>query len=458
MTPFLQQIPIVDAHHHLWQLAGDHYPKFVGPPRDFFLGDYSALRHEFMPDDYRRAAAGHNVVATVHVEAEWRRDDQAAETERVADAHGLPDVMVGHAWFDDPQVERVLEAHARYARMRGIRSKPALPGRPADDEEGRGSMSDPAWRRGYALLSKYGLSWDLRVPHSQLPEAAALVSAYPDIPVVLNHTGFPWDRSEAGLAAWRADMRQIAGVPHVHLKLSELGLKDRAWDYDENRRIVLEAIELFGVGRCMFASNFPVAGLRIGFDELYTAYKNMVTDFTEAEQHGRADTTRASVQMPDGRVERHGEGHPGEIRNQQPPRHGIDAEERRDGGCDEQPQHDDLDQRGSHCLECEEQGRPPKVENKLHGEQAEGHRAQRMGPASPHPPGSHRHDHVEHRPHGSEQPVGRIERRFSKGLIPAIHRHRREPAGRTVDQNRDGDETRQGLPVTVRGRRDRRIR
>ena len=287
MTPFLQQIPIVDAHHHLWRLEGDHYPKFLGPPKEFFLGDYSALREDFMPADYRRVSSGHNVVATVHVEAEWRRDDQAGETawiDAVADEHGLPDVLVGHAWFDDPDVERVLQAHASHARMRGIRSKPALPGRPVDDEEGRGSMSDPSWQRGYALLAKYGLSWDLRVLHPQLPEAAALVSAYPETPVVLNHTGFPWDRSAAGLEAWRADMRRIAEVPHVHLKLSELGLKDRAWDYVENRRIVLEAIELFGVQRCMFASNFPVAGLRIGFSELYTAYKNMVADFSEAEQ------------------------------------------------------------------------------------------------------------------------------------------------------------------------------
>lgn len=287
MNEFLRTIPIVDAHHHLWQLAGDHYPKFVGTPKEFFLGDYSAMRKDFMPADYRACASAHNVVANVHIEAEWRRDDQLGESawvHAVAEEHGLPHVMVGHAWFDDPRVEAVLEGHCRYPRMRGIRSKPALPWCPQGDNEGRGQMSDPAWRRGYALLAKYDLSWDLRVPHSQLPDAAELVAAYPDIPVVLNHTGFPWDRSAEGLAAWRADMQAIAAQPQVYLKLSEFGLKDRGWDYDENRRIVLQAIELFGVERCMFASNFPVAGLRIGFDELYTAYKRMVEDFSEAEQ------------------------------------------------------------------------------------------------------------------------------------------------------------------------------
>jgi predicted TIM-barrel fold metal-dependent hydrolase len=288
MTPFLEQIPIVDAHHHLWRLAGDNYPKFVGPPKDFFLGDYSALYADFLPADYREVSRAHNVVATVHIEAEWRREDQVGESawvDSVAREHRLPDALVGHAWFDSPEIEQVLEAHAEYPRMRGIRSKPALPGYPpSGDEQGRGDMDDPAWRRGYALLSRFGMSWDLRVPHVQLPQAAGVLEAFPDIPAVLNHTGFPWDRSEDGLAAWRGDMQEVARCPQLFVKLSELGLRDKAWDYEENRRIILETIDMFGVERCMFASNFPVAGLRIDFDSLYTAYKSMVGEFSETEQ------------------------------------------------------------------------------------------------------------------------------------------------------------------------------
>ncbi|MCP5151678.1 MAG: amidohydrolase family protein [Chromatiales bacterium] len=289
ISNFLRDIPIVDAHHHLWDLDRHHYP-WLGDRMNphFFLGDYSALRRNYLPQDYRRDAAGHNVVATVHVEAEWDRADQVGETRwlsAVADVAGMPAALVGHAWFDDPRVEAVLEAHAAYPRMRGIRSKPARPGQaPGDEDEARGSMRDPAWRRGFALLARHGLSWDLRVPLAQLAEAAELVGAHPDIAVVLNHTGFPWDRSAAGLEAWRRGMRTLAERPNVCLKLSELGLRDRPWDYEENRRIVLEAIDLFGVDRCMFASNFPVSGLRITYRELYDAYKRMVADLAPAEQ------------------------------------------------------------------------------------------------------------------------------------------------------------------------------
>lgn len=289
MSAGLEDLPIVDAHHHLWDLERNVYP-WLGarPNKRFFLGDYGALRRNYLPADYRADARGHNVVATVHVEAEWDRADQLGETRwlaAVADEAGMPDAFVAHAWFDDPRVEAVLEAHAANPRVRGIRSKPARPGQaPAGDDEARGCMSDPAWRRGFALLARYGLSWDLRVPHQQLAEAAALVGEHPDIPVVVNHTGFPWDRSEAGLEAWRASLRAIAERPNVCIKLSELGLADAPWRYEDNRRVVLEAIEIFGPQRCMFASNFPVAGLRIGFGALFDAYKRMVSDFSPGEQ------------------------------------------------------------------------------------------------------------------------------------------------------------------------------
>ena len=64
-------------------------------------------------------------------------------------------------------------------------------------------MQDDKWRRGFALLEKYGLSWDLRVPYWHLAEAAAVARQFTNVQIVLNHTGFPWDRSEEGLAASR---------------------------------------------------------------------------------------------------------------------------------------------------------------------------------------------------------------------------------------------------------------
>ncbi|MBX3498393.1 MAG: amidohydrolase family protein [Alphaproteobacteria bacterium] len=283
-------VTLIDAHHHLWDLSRGRHPWLSGPVEPhFFLGDYSPLKRDYMPEDYRRDAANHNVLMTVHCEAEWDRDDQVGETQWLSDLAktnaGLPGAIVGHAWFHRPNSEEIIARQASFPMVRGIRSKPVTsltPDRKPDRVEG--TMQDPAWLKGFALLEKYGLSWDLRVPMWHLLEAADVAQQFPKTPIVLNHTGFPWDRSEEGLTAWRKAMEAIARCPNVHLKVSEFGLRDQPWDYAANRRIVRDAIAIFGIERCLFASNFPVAGLRVEYDTLVRAVRRMIEDFSADDQ------------------------------------------------------------------------------------------------------------------------------------------------------------------------------
>lgn len=279
-------LSVVDAHHHLWDLSRGRYPwlQQAYDPQAFFLGDYAALCRDFLPTDYRAASAGVRVLATVHVEAERDRSEQVAETAWLHEVHaeyGFPNAVVAHAWFDRPDTEECLLGHLRYPLVRGIRSKPVTSRSPADSVRGQpGTMQDEAWLRGFSLLQKLGLSWDLRVPAWHLPEAAQLAQMFPDVPIVLNHHGFAWDRSEEGLKRWRGWMEVLARQPNVHVKLSEFGLRDSAWDEPSNARIVRETLAIFGWQRCMFASNFPVAGLRIGFRPLVEAVWRMLDKLT----------------------------------------------------------------------------------------------------------------------------------------------------------------------------------
>jgi len=282
-------VTLVDAHHHLWDLRMGRHPWLCGAEeKAFFMGDYGPLKKNYLPEDYRRDAAGHNVLTTVHCEAEWDREDQVGETRWITDIHsryGFPGAIVAHAWFDTENAEEVIAAQAGFALVRGIRSKPVTAPSPDRREPGApGTMQDERWLRGFALLERYGLSWDLRVPFWHLEEAAAVARAFPNTPIVLNHTGFPWDRSDAGLRAWRRAMEVLAREPNVHLKVSEFGLKERAWQYEDNVRVVHDALAIFGIERAMFASNFPVAGLRIGYGALVAAVGRMLADRSPEER------------------------------------------------------------------------------------------------------------------------------------------------------------------------------
>jgi predicted TIM-barrel fold metal-dependent hydrolase len=282
-------VTLIDAHHHLWDLKRNRYPWLADEPEHhFFLGDYEALKRDYMPEDYLRDSARHNVLQTVHCEAEMDRADQVGETRWVSEInarYGFPNAIVAHAWFHTDNAEEIVAAQASFPLVRGIRSKPVTSLSPDKKTPGApGTMQDERWLRGFALLEKYGLSWDLRVPFWHLDEAALVAHNFPRVPIILNHTGFPWDRSEEGLAAWRKSMETIARERNVHVKISEFGLKDRPWDYASNERVVRDAIAIFGVERCVFATNFPVAGLRIGYDELVRSVKRICSFLSEADQ------------------------------------------------------------------------------------------------------------------------------------------------------------------------------
>ena len=271
------QFPIVDAHQHFWDPRANYHPWLCDqPPVAFRYGDYSALRRPYLPADYFADAGGHEVVKTVYVETEWDPADPLGETawvERLRSDTGFPTVMVAQAWLDRDDIAAVLERQAAFGFVRGIRHKP----RP-------GALRDARWRAGYALLARFGLRFDLQAPSTALADAAALCRAFPGTPLVLNHTGLPADRSAAGIAGWKRALRLLAECPNTAIKISGLGVPGRRWTPELNREVVLSAIEIFGVQRAMFASNFPVDGLCASFDEIFSGFREIAQQFSALEQ------------------------------------------------------------------------------------------------------------------------------------------------------------------------------
>jgi predicted TIM-barrel fold metal-dependent hydrolase len=283
------EFPIVDAHHHLWDLGRNPYPWLQDPePIPFRYGDYTALKRDYLPADYRRDGAGFNIVKTVHMEAEWERRDPAAETRwltKVSAAHGFPNAFVGHAEPQRADIAEVLTAHAEYPLVRGIRHKPASSPSPADAQRGApSSMDDETWRRGYALLERYGFSYDLQTPWWHLDAAAQLARDFPRTTLILNHTGLPADRSVEGLAGWRRAMETLAREPNAALKISGLGQRGQSWTLEANGPVIRDAIAIFGADRCMFASNFPVDSLAGSFQTIFRGFRDATAKETPEGQ------------------------------------------------------------------------------------------------------------------------------------------------------------------------------
>lgn len=269
--------PIVDAHQHFWDPRVNYHPWLCDPePIAFRYGDYAALRRPYLPADYFADAKGFDVAKTVYIETEWDPRDPLGETAwvgRLRRETGFPTVMVAQAWLDRDDAASLLERQATFAFVRGVRHKPR-----------RGQMRDAGWRAGYARLARLGLRFDLQAPWSELADAAELCRAFADTQLILNHTGLPADRSAAGIAGWKRALASLAACPNAAIKISGLGVPGRRWTAALNRELVLAAIEAFGTGRAMFASNFPVDGLCGGFAEIYSGFREIVKDFPGPEQ------------------------------------------------------------------------------------------------------------------------------------------------------------------------------
>jgi predicted TIM-barrel fold metal-dependent hydrolase len=257
---------IVDAHHHLWDLDRNLYPWLrAEPDPDAWVGDLTPIRRSYLVDEYIAEAASCGVVASVHVQAEWDPTDPVGESrwlQEVADRDGFPHAIVAAARLEDPHVEHVLEEHLQFANVRGIRQM-------LDRDEGPSLLERPDWQRGLALLPGYGLSFDLQVNPDQLEAAADLARRNPELPLVLNHCGMPRERKAPALERWQRGLRRLAEHPNVTAKISGLGMFDHAWTADSIRPFVHDVFDAFGVGRCMFGSNFPV-------DKLYSSYSTLV--------------------------------------------------------------------------------------------------------------------------------------------------------------------------------------
>ena len=303
-TPLEPEMPICDAHHHLWERAGQRY-----------------LVADFLAD----IATGHNVVATVAVEckAMYRKrgiDEMKplGETEFLTAVanHAAADtgtgtiIAAGIVGFADltlgDRVAPVLEAHvaASPGRFRGIRHSTTWDGSGAlRNEAPRGLMSEGSFRRGFACLKRYALSFDAWLYHPQLSEVVDLAGAFPDIPIILNHFGAPIgigpysNKRVDVFKAWREGILQVAAFPNVAVKLGGMGSERSGFDWHERaekpcsievaasiKPYIEVCIESFGAGRCMFESNFPVEKRANSYVALWNAFKRVTATYSATER------------------------------------------------------------------------------------------------------------------------------------------------------------------------------
>jgi L-fuconolactonase len=300
-------LPIVDAHHHLW-------PSGYWIPYDL----------DAMARDLGR---GHHVSATVFVECmtSFRTGGDTAlhpvgETEFIVSATPVEGAgpsntrvaagIVGWADLMNPVAAgRTLDGHieAGAGRFRGVRfnvvwhdahSSAAHAGRATVPH----MLLDDRYRAGLREVARRDLTYDVWLYHPQLGELAQTLDAVPELTFVLNHLGGPVPDSATPAArsaifdGWRQGLVEVAKRPNVVLKIGGVGMPiyglsspgagrpDSTALADLWRPYIDAAIEAFGPERCMFESNFPVDKQGFSYDVLWNAFKRATVGYSADER------------------------------------------------------------------------------------------------------------------------------------------------------------------------------
>jgi predicted TIM-barrel fold metal-dependent hydrolase len=321
------ELPICDSHHHLWDYPDSRYLV------DEFLRDIDG-------DSAGNSAGGHKIISSVFVEClqfyraegppELRPVGETEFVDSIAGMYPAPggkvaapagqvnvpagqvNVAAGIVGFADlalgAAVEPVLEAHmAASARFRGVRHASAWDA----SEQVHNAHTRPVWnllqtdrfRQGLACVEGKGLSFDAWLFHPQIPQLTELAQAIPDLPIVLNHMAGPLGigpyagQREEVFGQWRRNMAELARCENVCVKLGGRTLSSAGFGWHKRAAPPGSAelavamapyfhacIELFGAGRCMFESDFPVDKASCSYTVLWNAFKRLTADYSKAER------------------------------------------------------------------------------------------------------------------------------------------------------------------------------
>jgi predicted TIM-barrel fold metal-dependent hydrolase len=278
--------PIIDAHHHLWQLGRFPYEWLSphSPPRPF--GDHTALKRDYLLSDYVEDIAGTGIVGSVFVEA--NAGAPAGEIEWVDDVAGeggLPTVSVGRADLRDPEVDRLLLRLKRSPRMRGVRMSVCWDLRPQWQFIDRPEvMLTEEFRSGLASLTRHGLLLEVLLLPRQLAELAEVARDNPEQTIVVDHLGTPTFDNPHDFVTWKDGMRRCARYQNVNVKISGLWPLNRRWRPDAIEEPVRMVVDLFGPERCLWASNFPVEKLMCPLHDQIHNLEAVLHDLSEAEK------------------------------------------------------------------------------------------------------------------------------------------------------------------------------
>ena len=308
--PILPNIPIIDPHHHLWDVGFGRY--YI----EELLEDINSSGHNILSTVYIMSSSNTKIYSKDGLEefkplteiefatSEGKRADHIPDNKVKVNASIVGSVDLTYGNKLQPVLEKAVNISE--GRLKGIRMLLASHTDPRISsgavKSDLGLMLHPNFIDGAKCIQDANLSLDFWIYHTQLNEMEKIARALPDLTIILNHIGGPIHLGEyegkqaATHREWRSAMMRLSRIPNINVKLGGLGMAVNGAKFHNSKfppnsvqlsdvwkPWIYETIDMFGFDRCMFESNFPVDKGSCSYGALWNAFKILAKDMSVDE-------------------------------------------------------------------------------------------------------------------------------------------------------------------------------
>ena len=91
-------------------------------------------------------------------------------------------------------------------------------------------------------------------------------------------------RTPEAINEWRSALTTMAALPNLHVKISGPGMFTNGVTFEHARQWIRDIVQIFGVERTIYGSNFPLEKLHASYSDFFGHYHKVLAEYPEAEQ------------------------------------------------------------------------------------------------------------------------------------------------------------------------------
>ena len=248
---------IVDSHQHFWDPDQVYY--------SWLVPAYGPIYRTFEPAELEPQLAAAGVDRTVLVQAANNFEDTEAMLAQAAEHEWVGAVVGWVPLYAHKLAQKKLDELMANPWFKGVRHL-------NHEEPDSDWLVRPEVIDGLKVLEERGLTFDvIAVYPGHLRHVPALAEACPDLRMVIDHLAKP-PIASGDYDGWKTELAAAAEHPNVYAKVSGLNTAAdwETWTAADLVESIGHAIDVFGAGRLMFGSDWPVAILAGDYAKVWT--------------------------------------------------------------------------------------------------------------------------------------------------------------------------------------------